>query len=184
MVLTYSTGDAPGNCSQDANIFKGVYFDHLDAFCTPLPTDQATIPGITYTASAALAATHSSNCANYTQWVEHNAQAALSTLTDGNTVIGGWWAENYVNNQTTSNGANRDPPVYGADIWNKPWLLKESPWVCKNGEHGCNPNGRHKPDMLRRWVKEKRDDEVRTVETEAAGLSVCRAAIDMSLNSS
>ena len=177
------TGDAPANCSQDNLIFKGIYFDHLDSFCTPLPTSEPSIPGVTVVASAQLASDHASNCAGYLEWVEYNAQAALSTVGNGNTTIGGWWAEEYVDPQSTTESRYNVPHHPGTDISNQPWLLSTSPWACRDGQHGCNPHGSHSISMRRHLLEMvKRDGEQRTVETQAAGLAVVRAASDMSLS--
>lgn len=158
----------------------------MDAFCSPLPTLEPLIPGLTQTASLQLAAEHAGACASYTPWVEHNAHAALSTLTNGSTIIGGWWSADYVNHtQTPAPGWTVQHP--GVDEWNQPWLLTQAPWACVNGEHGCNPYGRgnggiNGPQVgasLRRALKMRQNDEQRTVETEASGLGVVRAASDM-----
>lgn len=83
--------DADNSCNQDQRMFKGIFFHHLDAFCEPLPTQTALIPGLTVTAPADLAASHSSKCVNdYLPWIEHNAQAAIATK-DGSNIIGNWW---------------------------------------------------------------------------------------------
>jgi hypothetical protein len=175
----HCAGDASATCSQDNLIFKGIYFDHLDAFCDPLPVQEPLIPGLTYVASEDLATEHASNCAGYADWVQHNAQAALSTLVNGTDIIGGWWAASYVNGTTSSTVKSLQHP--GIDIWNQPWRLTEPPWACQNGKHGCNAHGRHSATSLRRMLRMKRDSEQRTVETQAAGLGVVRAASDLSL---
>lgn len=50
--------DAKAACSQDNQIFKGVYFHHLDLFCEPLPTRKALVPGLTHLADIGLATEH------------------------------------------------------------------------------------------------------------------------------
>lgn len=82
--------DAPADCSQDAQMFKGIFFHHLDAFCEPLPTVAGTsISGAqTYAASSDQASDHDSKCQSYVRWVEHNAHAALATRNASN-IIGG-----------------------------------------------------------------------------------------------
>jgi hypothetical protein len=86
--------DSHGDCSQDATIFKGVYFHHLSVFCEPLPEQTALIPGVTYIAPADLAAQHRSQCSNYGAWIEHNAHAALSSR-DTSYRVGQWWGASF-----------------------------------------------------------------------------------------
>lgn len=88
--------DAPGNCTQDDLIFKGVYFHHLDLFCEPLPTETPLVPGVTQLASSGLAASHASTCAGFAPWIQHNAWAALNTKNASN-IIGEWWGASYLN---------------------------------------------------------------------------------------
>jgi hypothetical protein len=68
-------------CSQDSQTFKGIFFHHLTAFCTPLPR-RSVKPGRTYGATKELASLHHESCDAYTSWVVHNAQAALRTRDD------------------------------------------------------------------------------------------------------
>ncbi|KAI6793830.1 Six-hairpin glycosidase [Hortaea werneckii] len=87
--------DASANCSQDNQIFKGIYFHHLDLFCEALPTRTPLIEGVTFTASPALAAEHAGKCRAYLPWIRHNARAALATRDDTG-VVGGWWGASFV----------------------------------------------------------------------------------------
>ena len=87
--------DAPANCSQDALIFKGAYFEHFDYFCTALPTQTPLVDGISVLASSQLSRTHNERCQGYSAWVQHNAHAALSTR-DGTNIMGQWWGAPYV----------------------------------------------------------------------------------------
>jgi hypothetical protein len=82
--------DAPANCSQDALIFKGAYFEHFDYFCATLPTATPLVDGVSVLATAELSRHHRDRCQSYSSWVQHNAHAALSTRDDTNT-IGQWW---------------------------------------------------------------------------------------------
>lgn len=88
--------DAPGTCSQDDLIFKGIYFHHLDLFCDPLPTETPLVDGVTKLAPSALASSHASRCAGYVPWIEHNAWAALNTR-DSRGVMAEWWGLSYLN---------------------------------------------------------------------------------------
>ncbi|QIW98924.1 hypothetical protein AMS68_004442 [Peltaster fructicola] len=92
------TCDVYSNCTQDAQIFKGVYFHHLSQFCQPLPTSNATYGGTT---DSNIAQQHRQTCAGYASWVAYNAAAALSTK-NSTGIIGGWWAANYAGHQNSS----------------------------------------------------------------------------------
>lgn len=178
--------DAPANCSQDAQIFKGIYFFHLDLFCEPLSTETAHVPGLTYTAPAALAEAHAANCQLYTPWIEHNAFAALSTRNDSG-IIGGWWGASYVNKtQGPWPEWSAPMPPGSIDVWNDPSVLSQRPWVC-HGQHGCRAYGRRStaPEMapLSRFRRRDVNDEGlgRTVETQGSGVGIVKAASDFSL---
>ncbi|KAK0255100.1 hypothetical protein LTS09_009856 [Friedmanniomyces endolithicus] len=184
--------DAPANCSQDNLIFKGIYFHHLGLFCEPLPTSTPLVAGLTKLASAELGSSHSKKCASYLPWIEHNAHAALATRNDSG-IIGGWWGASYV-------GKTQEPwPIWASpkpsgsiDLWNEPWVLQQSPWTCQD-LHGCYKDGRGGGSLslngkrmaglfaqrraARRWAF---NDEGlgRTVETQASGLGVVKAAND------
>ncbi|KAH9862403.1 hypothetical protein J1614_011058 [Plenodomus biglobosus] len=81
--------DPSGRCNQDGQTFKGIFFHHLTAFCTPLPA-RAVRPGVTHAATRETAALHQRSCDEYVSWVVHNAQAALRTR-DSKGRIGAWW---------------------------------------------------------------------------------------------
>lgn len=170
--------DASATCAQDNLIFKGVYFQHLHLFCQALPTTTPLVPGLTHTASAALAAEHARNCIGYVPWVEHNARAALGTRNSSG-LMGEWWGATVLNE---THGPNVQwavsTPVGSTDVWNQPWLLTQPPWNCV-GQAGC----RRSPlaDMRRAMRERRRADQqhTRTVETQAQGLAVINCAADL-----
>lgn len=185
--------DAPANCSQDAQIFKGIYFHHLSIFCEPLPTTTPLVDGVTVLADEELAAAHTRNCDGYTKWITHNARAALSTRDQYN-VIGGWWGAGY--NDSNTNGVQTAKldmavplPAGSWDERNNPDLLNQAPWACRGGR-GCGQGEENRgvqaglPHQgLMRARSEKRDvnsgGRGRTVETQGSGLGVVKAASDM-----
>ncbi|KAF1831403.1 Six-hairpin glycosidase [Decorospora gaudefroyi] len=81
--------DPSGQCTQNGQTFKGIFFHHLTSFCHPLPT-HPTQPGKTHAATRAIAMLHKRSCTEYTPWVVHNAQAALRTR-DKDGRFGAWW---------------------------------------------------------------------------------------------
>jgi hypothetical protein len=200
--------DAPANCSQDAQIFKGIYFHHLDLFCEPLPTSTALVPGLTFTASSDLASSHTSKCASYTPWVLHNAWAALSTRNSSG-IIGGWWGAPYVNKTQGPWPEYTVPIPSGAtDVWNQLVVLESAPWKCEGwhcdaeygvaayasasyseGGGGGGGNAKRMAEVFRRRRRQaamgrsrRRDvndqGRGRTVETQGSGLGVVKCASD------
>lgn len=192
--------DAPANCSQDNLIFKGAYFEHLDLFCEPLPTQTPLVKGLTYLADQGLANSHAQKCRSYASWIQHNAYAALSTRNATSDIIGEWWGASYVSSQSLSHHTSKfarlipspqvnrtqtpspkytHPKPYGSvDIANKPWLLTQPPWVCY-GQGDCESYVGKVLIGERRRRSRKRQataEQVSTVETQAQGLSVVRAA--------
>lgn len=179
--------DAPANCSQDNLIFKGAYFEHLNLFCEHLPTSAPLIPHLTYTASSSLASSHHSHCAGYSRWIQHNAYAALSTRNSTSDIIGQWWGASYVSRtQSPAPGYAQPKPQGSVDIWNElETLLGQAPWRCEGGdlERCQRSEGGYLARKRRRGLQRKRQaaDQVRTVETQAQGLSVVDAAVGATL---
>ncbi|KAK5116897.1 hypothetical protein LTR62_006618 [Meristemomyces frigidus] len=179
--------DASADCSQDNQIFKGIYFHHLDLFCEPLRTSIPLVPELTHIASAALAVRHQEQCAGYAPWVEHNAHAALSTR-NSTGIMGGWWGANYKDNKQDAWAPAL--PSDSIDLWNEPEVLQQPPWVCQ-GQHGCRYSNRADRSGLgqegktwglftKRMAKGDINDQGRgrTIETHASGVSVAKAAND------
>ncbi|KAI3324769.1 glycoside hydrolase family 76 protein [Xylariaceae sp. AK1471] len=83
--------DASGTCSQDGQTFKGIFFHHVAAFCTPLetPTPES---GLQFNsrAFAAIKEAHAQACKCYSGWLEHNVRAAVGTQ-DAVGRFGMWW---------------------------------------------------------------------------------------------
>ncbi|USW56650.1 Putative glycoside hydrolase, family 76, six-hairpin glycosidase superfamily [Septoria linicola] len=173
--------DAPANCSQDNLIFKGAYFQHFDFFCTALPTEVPLVDGISVLASNELAQHHSGRCQSYSPWVQHNAHAALSTR-DASDTIGEWWGAPYLNQtQAPAPGYAAPKPAGSIDICNEPELFDKSPWKCVDG-NDCRlySIGLHKRQFL---GHPRQVPDNRTVETQAQGIAVLRAATDLTLDS-
>ncbi|EPE24673.1 Six-hairpin glycosidase [Glarea lozoyensis ATCC 20868] len=83
--------DAPGYCSQDGQTFKGILFHHLTLFCDPLP-DHLVLPDDDVAAQSLeeVRKYHSKQCAKYSNWIKHNARAALTTRNKAGK-FGMWW---------------------------------------------------------------------------------------------
>ncbi|KAE8349276.1 hypothetical protein BDV28DRAFT_141574 [Aspergillus coremiiformis] len=92
--------DSAGNCSQDGQTFKGIFFNHLTEFCRPLrPQEERFLASANQTTSKGsyweyIYDWHQTQCRQYRLWVEHNAEAALMTR-DQDGKFGMWWGRRY-----------------------------------------------------------------------------------------
>lgn len=187
--------DFNGDCNSDARTFKGIFFHHLSHFCEPLPTATPLLAGLTHIASKDLFTEHREKCNSYIPWVEHNAKAALASRGSSN-IINGWWGAGLhegMRSLTKAAGsplsaAIPPPPPPGIDIINKPWLLDTPFWACEDQSacnHTVSANGvgnntqslqsSTDSSLSRRNVRQE------TVETQASGLGVIKAAYDFHL---
>jgi hypothetical protein len=93
--------DARGDCSQDGQTFKGIFFHHLAEFCHVLRPEEdiflmefsnsLTSPG---ERQNTFNEWHLNRCRRYGPWISHNAQAALATRNDEGK-FGMWWGRAY-----------------------------------------------------------------------------------------
>lgn len=186
--------DPSGTCSQDAQTFKGIFFQHLTAFCMPLPR-KAAAPGKTHHASTALAALHESNCLVVGAWVSHNAKAALRSRDDEGR-FGMWWAEPSVSDELASAlppGAEdyrNDPTVLSQKPWTKAGLDSNSRWnlpqhnlVLKDSQAIISEEAmKSHPRRSTGGAKSSDPNDRgrgRTVETQSGGLAVLRSAWEL-----
>ncbi|CAK7220795.1 hypothetical protein SBRCBS47491_004309 [Sporothrix bragantina] len=100
--------DVGGQCSQNSQTFKGIFFHHLTAFCAPL--DMAyfkTQPTESEAGSLArefyerTARDHRAACSSYIGWLRHNVDAALLTK-DADGKFGMWWTAGLLKINPTS----------------------------------------------------------------------------------
>lgn len=91
--------DVGGQCSQNSQTFKSIFFHHLTAFCAPLDMAYVgTHPEDDNTQRSPLAhelyerglQDHAKACAAYLGWIRHNVDAALATK-DADGKFGMWW---------------------------------------------------------------------------------------------
>lgn len=185
--------DRGGDCSQDAQTFKGIYFQHLAQFCEVLPLDAA-VPTKTYGASKALAEQHRLNCLVFESWVTHNADAALSTL-DQEGRFGMWWGQG----SSVKDDSNNVPD--GAfDYRNNASILASALWSSQldPAGHTLDHRSRLRLNPMRSPCDNQRvgqpltpaSDKAehkdvndrgrgRTVETQAGGLAVLRTSWEL-----
>ncbi|RGP66374.1 glycosyl hydrolase [Fusarium sporotrichioides] len=83
--------DASSTCSQDGQAFKGIFFHHFTAFCSPLQPLRGQKGRIVDPHGfKKVKSIHAKACQSYLGWVKHNALAALETRDDSG-LFGMWW---------------------------------------------------------------------------------------------
>lgn len=166
--------DAQGYCSQDSQTFKGIFFHHLTFFCSKLPdhllVPDGTIIGKDFEEEKQW---HEASCNKYGRWIEHNAQAALTTKnTEGK--FGMWWGA-----PDSSDGLDLDVEVEipeNAVDYRNSGVPSQWDMPGNSSDHRSSPkNGRQlgPTDLNDRG-------RGRTVETQGGGVSVLRAAWEIS----
>ena len=157
--------DVDGNCSQDGQTFKGIFFHHLTLFCLPLAMETSETSSIVFKATTTQAQDHQSKCDRYSTWIQHNAQAAYGTRNQAG-VYGMWW-------DIPSLNRPRQPPG-ASDYRNKGipqsrlWRLPSNPPVSQDGMDPVANNSMSDPNDRGRG---------RTVETQSGGLAVMRCLV-------
>ena len=185
--------DAAGDCSQNGQTFKGIFFHHLAVFCAPLPVAGAPSEpdDVVHPADPELAELHRRACVGYAPWVEHNAEAAAGTR-DRARKFGGWWspglggdAEGVAREDAAERGAG------GTDYRNR-GVPDDAVWRRAPGTEESNaqlPGVGPLDGALVRWAQRARNGEPaaaggedpndrgrgRTVETQSGGVAVLRA---------
>lgn len=165
--------DAPGYCSQDAQTFKGIFFHHLTLFCSDLP-DVLAVPNVPEHKDNIIS--HSISCGRYKSWIRHNAAAALATKNSSGK-FGMWWGapiETPDSWHVRYNDTMGVPPL-AVDYRNK-GVPKE--WDGNERHVHIPENGQFLRGVV--GVMDLNDrDRGRTVETQGGGLSVLRAAWEL-----
>lgn len=80
--------DSKGDCSQDAQTFKGIFFHHLTTFCGTRPSQDQFLEIKDHTEQHI--ALHSEQCGEYVAWLRHNV-LAMERTKDAEGKIGMWW---------------------------------------------------------------------------------------------
>ncbi|KAJ9152090.1 Glycoside hydrolase, family 76 [Pleurostoma richardsiae] len=194
--------DVTGDCSQNGQTFKGIFFHHFTTFCAPVDPLPAAAAS-----AAADAEAHHEACAAYVGWIRHNAAAALATR-DSNGKFGMWWTAGLLRNVSyaltdrpdgSSPGAvdyrNHGVPqnglwVPGAAVPKGPVRVPEAPYgdvveqkpVSGPTKHA--PMGRRLGGERTQWTSGNGRDpnsrgRGRTVETQGSGLALLRALWEM-----
>jgi hypothetical protein len=176
--------DETGRCNQDGQAFKGIFFHHLVAFCEVLPVKPAR-EGRTYVAGEKLARMHRRRCEGLTEWVVHNARAAMGTR-DGVGRFGGWWGAPRRSGEDESGEGVfvREMPKGAVDYRNDPALT--SLLDIDTEDEGGTVHDRRYADTKPASSGDANDrGRGRTVETQGSGLAVVRAMYEfLKLNES
>ncbi|MCJ1355165.1 MAG: hypothetical protein MMC33_005156 [Icmadophila ericetorum] len=165
--------DARGDCSQDSQTFKGIFFHHTATFCAPLPANGS--DPVLFTADAELSDYHLQSCQGYAAWVQHNAQAAYNTR-DEDGRFGMWWVPGLWRSEEDRE-YDYEVPQLGTDYRNK-GVPRDSLWQLP-GQLFTQPHPTPYPIPSQKSLWESRDPNNRgrgrTVETQSGGVSVIRA---------
>ena len=157
--------DADGDCSQDAEVFKGIFMNHLTLLCDHLPLTPR-VPGKTFGAGKDLVFLHRQSCKQYTPWIAHNAKAVLTTQ-DHRGRSGGWWG-------ARGNVTGESLPDGTADC------RSDDSECVKTRSNGCYPpleldRDAYQSDNYEAQCDLNDSGRGRTVETHSSGLAVLRA---------
>ncbi|KAJ4137358.1 hypothetical protein NW768_002944 [Fusarium equiseti] len=194
--------DASSTCSQDGQTFKGIFFHHFTAFCSPLEPLRGKGGRIVDPHGfKKVKSIHAGACQSYLGWVKHNALAALETRNDAG-LFGMWWGAGIfdatvtLDNDGIKHGAenttdyrNRGTPA--GETWGgrhrwlpgtgglSPLESKPDQQVMDIARDGLLPRTRS------REVKSQQQDpnargRGRTVETQVGGIALLRAYWDLS----
>ncbi|KAL4808947.1 hypothetical protein BDV18DRAFT_92222 [Aspergillus unguis] len=174
------TCDSKGDCSQDGQTFKGIFWHHFAEFCRPFrPQEErflrtqgyAQDPDSSFQDSYE---SHQARCSSYRDWIERNAEAALVTRDDEGK-FGTWWGKRYKEFDETGSTSSQDSPLPdgATDYRNHPastppsWLANASATAAGNESEVADPLA-GQPEYNDRG-------RGRTVETQSGGLAVLRA---------
>ncbi|KHJ35459.1 putative glycosyl hydrolase [Erysiphe necator] len=170
--------DASATCSQDSQTFKGIFFHHLTKFCSTL-TDPISTPRETTQSPQDIQDWHHNSCQRYGSWIKHNADAALRTL-DSQGRFGAWWGVTANSTEYHTIKNNEAPIPSGAIDYRSNGIPQD--W---------NVNNKKRREEYQRHDIVKRDNNDpqardpndrgrgRTVETQAGGLNVLRAFLEI-----
>ena len=142
--------DATGECSQDAQTFKGIWMHHFTAFCSPItaskpPVDHPPAPAplgssTTKTKTTpphtpspdfwkSIAKEHHAACQRYLGWLKHNAHAAARTR-DSEGKFGMWWTAGLLDVKTSELRFRPDSlaPMEGVTDYRNQGVPQTSEW--------------------------------------------------------
>ncbi|KAL4875941.1 glycosyl hydrolase family 76-domain-containing protein [Aspergillus karnatakaensis] len=169
------TCDSKGDCSQDGQTFKGIFWHHFAEFCRPLrPQEERFLKSQSWAQDKGFErafGVHQALCSTYRPWIEHNAHAALITRNEDGK-FGTWWGRRYREFDDNSAASHDSPLPHGAtDYRNHPdsvppfWSMNATALASEKAE----PQDKQ-PEYNDRG-------RGRTVETQSGGVAVLRALL-------
>ncbi|KAL4819211.1 hypothetical protein BDW67DRAFT_155493 [Aspergillus spinulosporus] len=165
--------DSNGDCSQDGQTFKGIFWHHFAEFCRPLrPQEELFLRTQSYHDSRFKNTYdwHQELCSTYRPWIEHNAEAALVTRNEEGK-FGMWWGRRYRVIDESASTSDTSLPDGAVDYRNHPesmprsWSANETSSTVSKAAEDIEDNGPEYNDRGRG----------RTVETQSGGVAVLRA---------
>ena len=173
--------DHTGDCSQDGQTFKGIFFHHLAEFCRPLWSEEEAFMNrrVDGGLDKSVYDYHQLRCAGYEPWIKHNAHAALDSK-DEKGRFGMWWGRTYPDNAShlvrRSQLSPQQVDYRNAGVprgANTTWRLDDANAM----DDAVQPVRQH--SLSEAEDHEKKDvnnrGRGRTVETQSGGLAVLRA---------
>lgn len=189
--------DIKGDCSQNGQTFKGIFFHHLATFCAPLEiASRRAVPTM-----------HKDACKAYLGWLRHNAAAAVATR-NSEGKFGMWWTIGLLNMtsvpEDVDRDARQDPDAVDYRNYGVPnddlWVLTDANLPPSSGPAEDSPYGsatdqdslssrkrrssnRPSPRFSQSSTKEQDLNDRgrgRTVETQGSGLALLRALWEIS----
>ncbi|PSR77905.1 hypothetical protein BD289DRAFT_377318 [Coniella lustricola] len=189
--------DSRGECSQDAQTFKGIFFHHLATFCS----SSLALSDFSEDARRHIRDLHQDleihlrTCVGYEPWLNHNRRAMLRTR-DGAGHVGTWWTagvlglvdrlpqdEDFADMVNIPNAVDyRNEGVPKNDpVWTRPVSPVKSPSI----PNVPLPDVEHKGKIEEEEEEEEESSPSswdlndrgrgRTVETQGSGLALLRA---------
>ncbi|KAI9371639.1 hypothetical protein BJX61DRAFT_15790 [Aspergillus egyptiacus] len=166
--------DSRGDCSQDGQTFKGIFFHHFTEFCRPLrPQEERFLRTQSYGQTRKFEDSferHQAWCSAYRPWIERNAEAALVTRNEKGK-FGMWWGRRYRVFDDSAPEPDSPLPDGATDYRNYPDSM--SPDWRANGTAMGHSKAAAKPQDDQPDYNDR--GRGRTVETQAGGVAVLRA---------
>ncbi|GAB7346329.1 hypothetical protein MBLNU457_5046t1 [Dothideomycetes sp. NU457] len=165
--------DHKGECSQDSQTFKGIFFDHLVQFCKPLNQRFA---------EHDLVSLHRQSCLAYGVWADFNARGAMRNR-DSKGRFGSFWGDlrAHMDPVELSLGAvdyRNGKRILDSDSWSELSIQpEEESQIVSSARSIRHDTGQSARMSAADGINDR--GRGRTVETQASGLSVLRAAWEL-----
>lgn len=186
--------DASGSCSQNGQTFKGIWWHHFTAFCTPIEMHEGgdsnhEEKATTQKNREEIALLHRRSCQSYSEWVKWNAKAAWETRNQEGK-FGEWWGTHRWRRsleveQLKAEGTDyRNQGVPEDEVWRLGGkgsdgigyhdFARYAKSSARSGMHNSKLENEDADEDSTTWDPNDRG-RGRTVETQSGGLAVVRA---------